>query len=199
MVTYLGSLVQLCCGEGGTLQTNITGMCGECSQYLSHTGFAPTHGACAFPVYTAQASGCSAGELSKVGPGLRALPRSKLLRFQVVLQGNCLKWALGCVHFPCLSHSGSGSRVFHKGTELVGPVFCALPGSEQLRRPGAKQEHSPQVGGASYHLPYPSCSVSWVLSGSTISGVPGVSSGQLISGCDPPGRCQLFKIPGRLG
>ena len=124
---------------------------------------------------------------------------STLLRFQVVLQGNCLKWALGCVHFPCLSHSGSGSRVFHKGTELVGPVFCALPGSEQLRRPGAKQEHSPQVGGASYHLPYPSCSVSWVLSGSTISGVPGVSSGQLISGCDPPGRCQLFKIPGRLG
>ena len=43
---------------------------------------APAHGACAFPVYTAQAPGCSAGELSKVGPGLRALPRSKLISFR---------------------------------------------------------------------------------------------------------------------
>ena len=96
---------------------------------------------------------------------------STLLRFQVVLQGNCLKWALGCVHFPCLSHSGSGSRVFHKGTELVGPVFCALPGSEQLRRPGAWRVHSPQVCGVSYHLPVPSCLVSWVHSLIAISGV----------------------------
>ena len=59
VVTYLGSLVQLCCGEGGTLQTNITGVCGECLQCLGCTGFAPAHGACAFPVYTSQALGCS--------------------------------------------------------------------------------------------------------------------------------------------
>jgi len=39
VVTYLGSLVQSCCGEGGILQTNITGMCGECSQCMDHTGF----------------------------------------------------------------------------------------------------------------------------------------------------------------
>ena len=76
------SLVQSCCGEGGTLQTNITGMCGECSQCLGCTGFAPTHGMCAFPDYTAQSPGCSAGELSEVGPGLHALPRSKPLRFR---------------------------------------------------------------------------------------------------------------------
>ena len=50
---------------------------------------------------------------------------------------NCLKWALGCMHFPGLSHSGSGSQVLHKGTNLVGPVFCALPRSEQFRQPGA--------------------------------------------------------------
>ena len=60
----------------------MTGVCGECSQCLGHTGFVPAHGMCAFPVYTAQAPGCSAGELSEVGPGLRALPRSKLLRFR---------------------------------------------------------------------------------------------------------------------
>ena len=29
MVTYLGSLVQLCCGEGGTLQANTTGIVQE--------------------------------------------------------------------------------------------------------------------------------------------------------------------------
>ena len=71
---------------------------------------------------------------------------STLFRFQVALQGNCLRPSLGCVHFPGLRHSGSGSRVLHKGTELGGPGFCALPRSEQLRRPGAWRVHSPQVG-----------------------------------------------------
>ena len=100
MVTFLGSLVQLCCGEGGTLQTNITGVCGECLQCLGHTGFAPAHGVCAFPVYTAQAPGCSAGELSKAGPGLHALPRSKPLRFRFsgTPQRHRLSWA--CVLCP---------------------------------------------------------------------------------------------------
>ena len=57
-----------------------------------------------------------------------------------------LKWVLGCVRFPGLSCSGSGSQVLHKGTDLVGPAFCALPRSEQLRRPGVCRAHSPQVG-----------------------------------------------------
>ena len=65
------------------------------------------------------------------------LSQSTLLRLQVALQGNCLKWALGCVHFPGLSHSGLSSQVLRKGTDSVGLVFCALPRSEQLRRPGA--------------------------------------------------------------
>ena len=53
MVSCLGLLVQSCCEEGGALQTNITGVCGEHSQCSGHTGFAPTHGACAFPVFMA--------------------------------------------------------------------------------------------------------------------------------------------------
>ena len=106
MVIYLGSLVQLCCGEGGTLQTNITGLCGEYSQCLGHTAFAPAHSLCAFPVYTAQAPCCSAGELSKVGPGLRARPRSKLLRFR--FSGSPQTWlGLHFVPFPGLSSSGN--------------------------------------------------------------------------------------------
>jgi len=80
-------------------------------QYLGHTGFAPIR-AC-------------------------VLSWSTLLRLQVALQGNCLKQALDCVHFPGLRHSGSGSQVLHKGTDSVGPRFCALPSLEQLRQPGA--------------------------------------------------------------
>ena len=102
MVTCLGSLVQSCCGDGGRLQTNITGVCGECSQFLGHTWFTPTHGMCAFSVYTAQAPGCSAAELSKA--------------------------ALGCMLFPGLSHSGSGSQVLPKGADLVGPAFLPFSG-----------------------------------------------------------------------
>ena len=88
MVTYLGSLVQLCCRERGTLQTDITGMCGECLQCMDHTGLSQFKVVCASWVYTAQAPGCSAGTLSKVGPAFCALPRSKLLRFSGTPQGH---------------------------------------------------------------------------------------------------------------
>ena len=129
MVTYLGSLVQLCIGEGRTLQTNITGVCGEYSQCLGHTGFAPAHSMCAFLVYTAQAPGCSAGELSKADPGLYALPRSKLLRFRFsgTPQRHKLSWA--CVLCPsqvraaqttrCLVSSLSPGGTVHPITFLV--------------------------------------------------------------------------------
>ena len=61
------------------------------------------------------------------------LSQSTLLRLLVALQGICLKGALGCMHFPGLSHSGSSSWVLHKGADSVGPAFCALSRSEQLR------------------------------------------------------------------
>ena len=105
MVTYLVSLVQVCCGEGGTL-------CVERARSVWTTLGLPQLMAC-------------------------VLSQSTLLRLQVVLQGNHLKQALGCMHFPGLSRSGSGFQVLHKGTDLVRPAFCALPRSEQLRRPGA--------------------------------------------------------------
>ena len=47
--------------------------------------------------------------------------------------GNCLMQALACMHFPGLSCSGSGSQIFHKGEDLVGPAFGSCPRSEQLR------------------------------------------------------------------
>ena len=99
MDTFLGSLVQSRCREGGTLQTNNTSVCSQC---LSQTGPAPTHSMCAFPVYTAQALGCSAGNR----------PRP----------------ALACMYLPGLRHSGSGTRVVLRGTDSVGPAFVPFPG-----------------------------------------------------------------------
>ena len=84
------------------MKTNITGVCGECSQCFGHTGFVPAHGVCAFPVYPVQALGCSAR--------------------------NCLRCTLGCMHFPVLNHSGSGSRILHKGQTWLGLCFVPFPG-----------------------------------------------------------------------
>ena len=144
LVIYLGLLVQLCCGEGGTLQANITAVCGECLQCLGHTGFAPTHSMRAFPVYTAQAPGCSAGEVSKACPGLHALPRSKPLRFRFL--GTPQRHRLGLCFVPFPGLSSSGVRCF----------VSALP----------------QVYRMSYLLPSPSHSVSWVHRKSAISSLP---------------------------
>ena len=84
---------------------------------------------------------CVWGVLTVSGPHWVCLPltacvpfQSTLLRLQVALPGNCLKQALGCMHFPDLRHSDSGSRVLHKGTDSVGSAFCALLKYKQLRR-----------------------------------------------------------------
>ena len=168
MVTYLGLLVQLCCGEGGTLQTSITGMCGECMQCMDHTGFAPAHGACAFLVYTAQAPGCSEGELSKVAPVLHALPRSKLLRlrFSDISQRHRLGWA--CILCPS---QVQGAQVTRCLASALSQCVVHLITSQLLGFLVALQERCFRC----------------------------VSSGGLISGCDPPGRCQPSRIPGRHG
>ena len=118
VVTYLGSLVQLCCGEGGTLQINITGTCGECPQCTDHAGFAPSSPHVCFP-------------------GLHC-SSSRLLRRGNVQNGPCF------MHFRGLSCSGSGSQVVYKGTDSVGHAFCPLPRSGPLRQPGAWREHCPR-------------------------------------------------------
>ena len=116
VATNLGSLVQLCCVEGGTPQTIAAGVCGELpvdgQHWVSHS------------------------------PRWHVLPRSTLLRLQGALQGHCPKWALGFMHFPGLSRSGS--QVLRTGTDLAGHVFYALPRPQQLRRPGAWRGHCPR-------------------------------------------------------
>ena len=75
------------------------------------------------------------------------LSLSMLLRFQVALQGNCLRRALGCVHFPGLSHSGLGSLVPPQGHKLC--WACVLCPSQVRAAQAARylvNTHSP--GGA---------------------------------------------------
>ena len=110
MVTYLGSLVQSCCGEEEHCKQISLACVGSARSVWATLGLPPL-------------TACM-------------LSQSTLLRLQVALQGDCLKRALGCMHFPCLSSSGSISWVLHKGTDSVGPAFCALPRLEQLRQPG---------------------------------------------------------------
>ena len=116
MVAYLGSLVQLCCGWGRNAGNKYHWrVWGALAVSRSHR-VCPRSWPVCLPVYTAQAPGCSAGELSKAGPGLCA----------------------------SLNHSGSGSQVLHKGTDLVGPVFRALPRCERLRQQVlGKRAHTP--------------------------------------------------------
>ena len=151
-------------------------MCVECLQCLGHTRFVPAHGVCAFWVYSAQAPGCSAGDLSKVGPGLHALPRSKLLRFRFL--GTPQRHRLGWAYVLCPSQVRAA-----QATRCLASTLSSRSGGRV----------------ASYHLPCPSCSVFWVYSRCAFSGVLCVSSGELISGCDPPGGFQPSRIPRSLG
>ena len=153
---------------------------------------------CPSQVQAAQVTRCVESTHS---PGVCVLlpPLSQLLGFLGVQQEHHPKWGLRFMHFPGLSHSGSASRVIHKGTDSAVHVFCALPRSKQLSRAGAWQEPFPQVGIVSYHLHGPSPSISWVCSRHAFSVVACVSSGELISGYDPPGGCGLSRIPRSLG
>ena len=111
MVSCLGSPVQSCCGEGGALQTNVTGVCGEHSQRSHHTGFSPTQRHVCFPrlhysgfrlLYMEQALSC--------------------VRFQ--FSGTPQKRGLSCACILCLPHrSSSGSLELDR---------CTLPGAVRL-------------------------------------------------------------------
>ena len=83
----------------------------------------PAHGVCAFPVYTAQALGCFAGELSKVGPGLRALSRSEP-RFRVLgtPQRRRLSWA--CILCPSQVRTSQVTRCFVSAVAATYHLTC---------------------------------------------------------------------------
>ena len=140
MDTFLGSLVQLCCGEGGTLQADITGICGECSQCLGHSGFAPCSLHVCFPCLHCLGSRLLCREPSEAGPGLYALPKSKLLRFRYSDAPQRCRLCWACVLCPSQIRAAQVTR-------------CLA-----------------SMVAATYHLPHPCHSVFWVYNQRTFSG-----------------------------
>ena len=111
-------------------------------------------------------------QLSEAGPGLRALPRSKPFRFRFRFSGTPQRHRLSWTCVLCPSHVRAA-----QATRCLATPRCVV----------------------SYHLPHPSRLICWVAAGLPVSGGPCVSSGELISGCDRPSRCQPPRIPTSLG
>ena len=101
-VSFLGSPVQSCCGEGGTCRQLPLVCVGSARRVSASLGLPHSWRVCFHGLYFS-GSRLLCWDLSEVGTGLHALPRSKLLRFRF--------W-------------GSPQR--------RRPAFCARPGSEQL-------------------------------------------------------------------
>ena len=107
-------------------------------------------------------------ELSEASPGLYALPRSKPLRFRYSCSPQRRRLGWACVLCPSQVRAAQVTRCLVK------------------------------VVAVTYHLPCPYRLVFWVYNRHTFFGVPCVSSGELISGWDPPGGCRLSRIPRSL-
>ena len=102
VVTFLGSLVQSCCGERGTLQRNITGLCvntGSAHSDSAALGL-PRSLLVGFRGLHCSGSRSLCQELSVAGPGLRALPRSKPLRFRFSGTPQSRRFGWACVLCP---------------------------------------------------------------------------------------------------
>ena len=126
-----------------------------------------------FPILHCSGSRLLCRELSEVGPGFHALPKSKPLKFRFsgTPQRHRLGWA--CVLCP---YQVRAAQVTGCLVSAVAPSWsCNLS-------------------------PPPSLPLSFLgVQRRTFSGVPCVSSGELISGCNPTSRCQSSRISRSLG
>ena len=104
---------------GRNTANNITGMCGECSQCMDHTEFAPLTASVLSQSTLLRLQVALQGELSKAGPGFCALPRFKLLRFRFSTKAQ--GWLdMRLVPFP--GPSALGNKVL---SEALSQVVCA--------------------------------------------------------------------------
>ena len=184
MFRFAGS-VQSCCGEGRALQAD-TAVCGEHAPCSGHTGFTPLTGVCAFPVYTAQAPGCStwSGPCVECGSSFRVLHKS----VDLVAPAFCV--------FPGLSGQGSQRH------------GALSPGAPRLFPP--RPQRAPPVGsqGVFRQEPGPVCRVGGGgFSGAEFAAFPsplppsssGDGAGLLCSFsvplfCEPPAVCSGWLI-----
>ena len=92
-------------------------------------------------------------------------------------------WTLGFMHSPGLT--AAQVQVLGYSTKVqtwLGLCFVPVPGLSSSGDQVLGEYSRLQLKAATYHLPHPSCSVFWVYNSCTFSGVPCVSSGELISG-----------------
>ena len=111
---------------------------------------------------------CARSVLATLG-----LPRSRCVCFPCL---HCLDSRLlcqklseaspGCMFFPGLSHSGSGTWVVLRGADSVGPAFCAL---SQVQAAQVTRCLASTVF-VTYHLPCLCRSIFWVYNRRTFSG-----------------------------
>ena len=106
VATYSGSLVQLCCGERGTLQTNITGMWESTHSGWTTWGLPQPKGASTSQVQATQTPECSMMAQFHVGRASHAFPWSKPLSFPGVPQGQNPRWSMGLL-------GGASLRLWH--------------------------------------------------------------------------------------
>jgi len=119
---------------------------------FGHTGFAPCSRHVCFPSLHCSGSTLLCRELSEVSSGLRALPRSKPLKFRFL--GTPQRRRLGWACFLCPSQVWEAQV-----TRLLG------------------ERRRPQLEAVSYHLPCRSHSFFWVYNQCAFSGVPCVFLG----------------------
>ena len=123
-VTYLGSLVQLCCGEEGTLQTITTSMCGECLQCIDPIGFDPARGGLCFLGLHCSGSWLLCRCVVQIRPCVLCTSHkctgSKLLRFFGTLQRHKLCWV--CVLRLSQVRAAKATRCLSSTLSQVGLV-----------------------------------------------------------------------------
>ena len=143
MISFrFASSVQSCYGEGGALQTYIA-VCGKHSPCSGHTGFAPYRGVCAFPVYTAQAPGCS----------IWSAPCVECSSSFQVLHKSADSVAPAFCAFPALS--GSGSQRLGCTLPGCGALFPSMASGSGSQRLG----HPPPRCGAPFPSVAPACAI----------------------------------------
>ena len=96
--------------------------------------------ACAFLVCTAQSPGCSTGELFKMDPGLRVLPRFKPLRFRFLGTPQRHRLGLAWVLCPSQVRTAQVTRCLASTLLPGGRCLLSLPWSQPLGFLGAQQE-----------------------------------------------------------
>ena len=140
MITYLGLLVQLCCGDRGTLQRNTAGVCEECSQFMDHTGFATAQGRVCFPDLHCSGSRVPCKDTVPRGPCIMKCT-SQVYATQVLGYSTRAQtgWAVCFVSFPGLN--SSGNWVLGEHTVPGGPFILITSRIQTLGFLGSSREN----------------------------------------------------------